>query len=28
RDDALRTANETAIANIIKRYRVRIEGAE
>jgi peptidyl-prolyl cis-trans isomerase C len=28
RDDALRTANETAIANIIKRYRIRIEGAE
>ncbi|WP_340692560.1 peptidylprolyl isomerase [Hyphomonas sp.] len=28
RDDALRTANETAIANIIKRYKVRIEGAE
>ena len=28
RDDALRTANETAIANIIKRYQVRIEGAE
>lgn len=28
RDNALRAANETAIANIIKRYRVRIEGAE
>ena len=28
REDALRTANETAIANIIKRYKVRIEGAE
>lgn len=28
RDDALRTANETAIADIIKRYKVRIEGAE
>ena len=28
RDETLRTANETAIADIIKRYKVRIEGAE